>query len=209
MKTPVICPKGSRVVVTQGFKPEIHESVDFIIWDDKLSHDDNKFLTYGASFVAPFDFKVVAEESKEKTVGYYGQDAPSGGYIDIVDSTGKFFLHFQHNCANRLKVGDVGKAGDIIGYMGNAGQCLPAPTPDYPVDGTHCHLTMALLGVGPNGNGIRVDPRIYIDFNTWYDGEDSSKELDYERIKWGLDRKGFKTMWEEVVWLIRRFGNKQ
>lgn len=211
-KAPVICPKGSRVVITQGFKPDIHDSIDFIVWNLLYSHEKNKELTYGASLVAPFDFKVVAEEWKEKTVGMNGQEAPSGGSIDIVgttEETKKFFLHFQHNCKNNFKVGDTGKAGTVIGYMGNAGLCVPIPTPDFPFDGGHTHFTMYILGAGQNGNALRVSPMDYFDFNTWYTGEDSSKSLDYERIKWGLDRKGFKEMWEEVVWLIKRFGSNR
>lgn len=209
IKTPVICPKGSRVVVTQGFKPGIHDSVDFIIWDYSARYEDNQQLTFGASFVAPFDFEVIQADWRDKTVGYYGQEAPAGGWIDIrgkLDDTTDIVLHFQHCSSIKLGKGFSGKAGCIIGNMGNSGGCVPAPTPDFPFDGTHCHLTVYTIKKGENA--VRVNPFDYIDFTTWYEGADSEKSLDYAMIKWGLVRKGFETVGEKVLWLLSKFGSK-
>lgn len=209
-KAPVVCPKGSRVVITQGFKPDIHDSIDFIIWDNTKSHDENKLLTHGAKLVAPFDFTTTQSDWREKTFGYFGQEAPSGGWIDIrgyFDETRDVILHYQHNCANKFHVGEKGKAGQVVANMGNAGQCHPIPTPKYPIDGTHCHLTMYLIERKENANAIRVNPMDYIDFTKWYDGEDSEKKLDYERYEWGLKQAGAVSNFDKIMFALKNWWN--
>lgn len=208
-KAPLICPKGSRVYVTQGYKPDIHDAVDLVVWKDGLSPEMNKEFTHGAQEVSPFKVaECMQSEYFEKTVGMQGQEAPSGGWVDIkgyYDETYDMTLHFQHNCINKIKVGDIVKEGQIIGYMGNAGLCTPAPTADYPFDGTHLHLSVWLRSRQPNANAFSVNPFDYFDFTKWYEGEDSSKEIDNERRVWGLNKKGFKDNWEKIVYLIKRW----
>jgi hypothetical protein len=199
------------VVVTQGFKPNIHDSIDFIIWDNSKTHDENKLLTYGAKLVCPIKEAVVIQEDwREKTVGMYGQEAPMGGWVDIrgyFDETRDIILHFQHNCANKVKLGDKVVEGQVVGNMGNAGQCVPIPTADYPADGTHCHFTMYLIERKQYANAIRVNPMDYFDFTKWYEGSDSEKELDYRIIGWGLNKKGFTENWQKIVYLMKRWWN--
>ena len=36
----------------------------------------------------------------------------------------------------------------------------------------------------------------------------SSKELDYKMIKWGLVRKGFTNLCDKVLWVLSKFGSR-
>lgn len=209
-KAPVICPKGSRVVITQGFKPDTHDSVDFIIWDDTKSHDENKLLTLGAKLVSLIDGEVIQEEWKEKTVGMQGQEAPSGGWIDIRGYFNEQYdaiFHYQHNCKNYFKVGDKVKAGQVVALMGNAGLCYPIPTAKYPADGTHTHFTMYLIERKPYANAIRVNPLDYIDFTKWYEGEDSDKSVDCERYEWGFKQAGAVSNFDKIMYALTHWWN--
>lgn len=61
-KFPIICPQGSRVIITQGFKPAnnpTHDACDFVILNDKLTDMENYRLTYGSQLVVTDDSECV------------------------------------------------------------------------------------------------------------------------------------------------------
>lgn len=190
-KFPIICPKGSRVVVTQGFMPiynPSHDAIDFVLWDDKLTEKENSRLSYGSQFVAPVNAKCVL-------VNNFGTMNELGNGVDIEWEEGGYFwrLHFWHTSSNLIKLNDNVKEGQVIAYMGNTGDCRPLPTPFKPYDGTHCHLRLSRYQKTQWGNIniTSLDVRDYFDIKNTYTGvDDSNVNIDLEPLKWAWLKLG-------------------
>lgn len=87
---------------------------------------------------------------------YIGSYSSYGEYIIINhhDGTMTLYGHMQPN-SRRVSVGDTVKQGQVIGIVGNTGNCLPRPTPSSPFNGTHLHFEVRV-------NGKPVNPLPYL-----------------------------------------------
>jgi len=65
--------------------------------------------------------------------------------------------------------------GEDMGYVGNFGYVLPAPTIGQPLNGAHAHITIVL-------NGKVVDPLLFLDPRNPFRGEDTGFEKDKPAI---------------------------
>ena len=76
-----------------------------------------------------------------------------GGYrIGIESPSGAYFYYAHLDSYARLQEGDVVKAGDVLGYMGDSGYGPEGTTGKFPV---HLHLGIYIY---PNGEEVSVKP---------------------------------------------------
>lgn len=92
-------------------------------------------------------------DSNGKCVGSYSS---YGEYIVINhhDGTMTLYAHMKPG-SRKVSVGDTVKQGQVIGIVGNTGNCLPRPTPSRPLQGTHLHFEVRI-------NGKPVNPLPYL-----------------------------------------------
>lgn len=204
-KWPVICPLGSRVIITQGMNKD-HDANDFIIGDLTLTERDNLRLSYGAQFVSP----VPNAECVQKWD--FGPMNNLGNGVDIEWQEDGYYwrLHFWHTVKELVKVGDKLTEGQVVGLMGNTGDCRPLPTVDNPFAGTHCHLRLSRYNkneYGGNFNIVSLDPSDYFDVYNPYQGNDSSVTVDLEPVKWAWDKLGITTAFDKLVYLLKNIFN--
>lgn len=92
-------------------------------------------------------------DSNGKCVGSYSS---YGEYIVINHHDGTMTLYGHMKPGSRkVSVGDKVKQGQVIGIVGNTGNCLPRPTPSRPLQGTHLHFEVRI-------NGKPVNPLPYL-----------------------------------------------
>ena len=77
-----------------------------------------------------------------------------GHYVSIDHGNGLNTL-YAHMSSRDVVVGQTVKQGQIIGKVGNTGNCWPRPTSANPAGGSHLHLEVRI-------NGKRVNPEPYI-----------------------------------------------
>ncbi|MFA6991931.1 MAG: M23 family metallopeptidase [Candidatus Gracilibacteria bacterium] len=81
--------------------------------------------------------------------------SPTKGYgVYIQDNEGTYQTVYWHLSKVDVKVGDIIKAGDLIGKSGNTGQYTTGP---------HLHFGLYLLPITENGYGGAVDPMPYFE----------------------------------------------
>lgn len=87
---------------------------------------------------------------------YLGSYRSYGEYILINhhDGTMTLYAHLYPN-SRKVSKGDKVVQGQIIGTVGNTGNCRPRPTPSNPYNGTHLHFEVKL-------NGRSVNPLPYL-----------------------------------------------
>ena len=87
---------------------------------------------------------------------YIGSYSSYGEYIVINhhDGTMTLYAHMKPG-SRKVSVGDKVKQGQVIGIVGNTGNCLPRPTPSRPLQGTHLHFEVRI-------NGKPVNPLPYL-----------------------------------------------
>ena len=87
---------------------------------------------------------------------YVGSYSSYGEYIVINhhDGTMTLYGHMKPS-SRRVSVGETVKQGQVIGIVGNTGNCLPRPTPSSPLRGTHLHFEVRV-------NGSPVNPLPYL-----------------------------------------------
>lgn len=81
--------------------------------------------------------------------------ASSNGHYIVIDHGNGLTSLGCHLDARYVNVGDYVKQGQVIGIVGNTGNCWPRPTAANPVAGSHLHFEMRL-------NGNRVNPEHYL-----------------------------------------------
>jgi len=203
-KFPVVCPKGSRVIITQGFRPlnnPDHDAIDFIIYNDSLSKIMNQRLTYGAQLVQPVKSQCV-------NLNDFGTMNPLGNGIDFEWKEGEYYFrtHFWHTVYNNFNIGDVVEGGTVVALMGNTGDCTPHYEPeggDY--NGTHCHFRLWRYqkdSYGGNINIESVDPRFFFDILSPYEGPDSDVLVDLEPIKYSWNKLGITSAFDKLKYLL-------
>lgn len=87
---------------------------------------------------------------------YIGGYSSYGEYIIINhhDGTMTLYGHMKPG-SRRVSAGQEVKQGQIIGTVGNTGNCQPRPTPSNPTAGTHLHFEVRI-------NGSPVNPLPYL-----------------------------------------------
>lgn len=87
---------------------------------------------------------------------YVGSYSSYGEYIVINHHDGTMTLYGHMKPGSRkVSVGQEVKQGQVIGIVGNTGNCLPRPTPSNPLQGTHLHFEVRV-------NGSPVNPLPYL-----------------------------------------------
>ncbi len=81
--------------------------------------------------------------------------ASSNGHYIVIDHGNGLSTLGCHLDARYVSVGDKVVQGQVIGEVGNTGNCWPRPTEANPVAGSHLHFEVRL-------NGNRVNPEIYL-----------------------------------------------
>ena len=107
----------------------------------------------GQSYYTSKGAKVYAVVSGTVTISEYGASG-YGNYINIDNGNGFSFL-VCHMDSRTVSVGQKVVQGQVIGTVGNTGNCWPRPSAANPVAGAHLHLEMRL-------NGKRVNPELYL-----------------------------------------------
>jgi hypothetical protein len=208
-KFPAIIPKGSAIRITQGFTSEkidpfAHTAVDFIAWDYSRSAVDNQLVTFGSIFAMERDVKVVATD-------YNGfmNEVGNGVRVEWQEDGYYYQVLFYHTVTNEAKVGQIVKAGETIGRMGNAGYVLPKVTPNAPLNGGHCHLVLQRMKRNQWGNyEIEfLNPLDYFDVNNpvGYTDEGIVTKEDGEPFKWAFEKLGITSAFEKLMYLLSRY----
>ena len=113
----------------------------------------NRVFTNGKTYHTTNGAKIYAVASGTVTKSTYSSSS-YGHYINIDHGNGLSSL-YAHMDARYFDVGDKVVQGQVIGILGNTGNCWPRPTAANPVAGSHLHFEMRL-------NGNRVNPEIYL-----------------------------------------------
>lgn len=103
------------------------------------------WTTWGADLYAMADGVVVKSTYVSSTYGHY---------VSIDHGNGLNTL-YAHMSSRNVTVGQTVKQGQIIGKVGNTGNCWPRPNSSNPAAGSHLHLEVRV-------NGNRVNPEPYI-----------------------------------------------
>lgn len=87
---------------------------------------------------------------------HIGSYSSYGEYIVINHHDGTMTLYGHMKPGSRkVSAGQTVKQGQVIGIVGNTGNCLPRPTPSNPLQGTHLHFEVRI-------NGSPVNPLPYL-----------------------------------------------
>lgn len=87
---------------------------------------------------------------------YVGSYSSYGEYVVINHHDGTMTLYGHMKPGSRtVSAGDKVKQGQVIGVVGNTGNCLPRPTASRPLQGTHLHFEVRI-------NGRPVNPLPYL-----------------------------------------------
>lgn len=92
-------------------------------------------------------------------------------YVDVYNGTNGITYRYYHLASAAVSEGQEVQAGTVIGYVGNTGFVVPAPTSQNPTAGTHLHFS-ALR------NGSYIDPRPYVTSAIFYPGSNISTSSD-------------------------------
>ncbi len=120
-------------------------SVDLCGPANRVINGKTYYTTKGAKFYAVASGTVI----KSSYI------ASSNGHYIVIDHGNGLTSLGCHLDARYVNVGDYVKQGQVIGIVGNTGNCWPRPTAANPVAGSHLHFEMRL-------NGNRVNPEHYL-----------------------------------------------
>lgn len=120
-------------------------SVDLVSYQNRVINGKTYWTTKGAKVHAMADGTVTKSTYASGTYGHY---------INIDHGNGLSTL-YAHMDARYFQVGDKVKQGQVIGIVGNTGNCWPRPTAANPAAGAHLHLEVRV-------NGNRVNPEPYL-----------------------------------------------
>ncbi len=145
----LICPiQESTVYYSADFASHSSRgtaSVDFCSPKNRVINGKTYYTTKGAKFYAVASGTVTKSAYLASTNGHY---------INIDHGNGLSTLG-AHLDARYVSVGDKVVQGQVIGLVGNTGNCWPRPTDANPVAGSHLHFEVRL-------NGNRVNPELYL-----------------------------------------------
>lgn len=176
----------------------------------------------GIDIVAPWGTDILAVEdgivvdTKDTPEGY-------GKHIRIVTDIEGVNREWTYGHLSFLhcEIGDIVKAGDCIGQMGNTGFVVSSPNANgfwefNPYGGTHLHLGLRLFEYSKKGWSYYPDQKRMktLDYLNGYKGSIDFKdmlpdqEIDLNQLKADLDKQGFTEMWQKVVFVLKWLGFK-
>lgn len=120
-------------------------SVDIVSYKNRVINGKTYWTTKTAKVYAVASGTVTKSTYKSNTYGHY---------VNIDHGNGLSSL-YAHMDVKYVSVGDYVQQGQVIGLVGNTGNCWPRPTASNPVAGSHLHFEMRL-------NGSRVNPEKYL-----------------------------------------------
>ncbi len=120
-------------------------SVDLCGPKNRVINGKTYYTTKGAKFYAVASGTVI----KSSYI------ASSNGHYIVIDHGNGLSTLGCHLDARYVSVGDTVVQGQVIGIVGNTGNCWPRPTDANPVAGSHLHFEVRL-------NGNRVNPELYL-----------------------------------------------
>lgn len=108
----------------------------------------------GKNVVAVKDGTVEISTAKKGSIKNYDSN---GNYVGSYSSYGEYIVINHHDGtmtlyghmkpgSRKVSVGQKVKQGQVIGVVGNTGNCLPRPTPSNPLRGTHLHFEVRVKG---------------------------------------------------------------
>jgi len=192
LKLPIKCPQVPYLTQAYGNKSSVpwyianglnlteHNGADFITGDS--------VATYGTPLVCPFETAKVVKVTFDTPMSTKGNGVTIEGRV----GDDKIQVVLWHTGEVALRRGDKIKEGDIICYIGNSGLCRPAPTAEYPYNGSHLHLMIFK-------NGILGDPATIFDFKTWYLGDYGNHVHDIHPIIWATEKLGISDWWMKLI----------
>jgi len=114
---------------------------------------------FGIDWATPWGTKILAIDDGIAT--REGFNTGNGNYIELTHSWGtSLYLHFKER--SKIQIGQAVKKGEVIGYAGNTGAVMPRPTKDKPLQGTHLHFSMKILGQENKDYKNFIDPLPYL-----------------------------------------------
>lgn len=114
---------------------------------------------FGLDFGTPFGTPILACDAGEIIRSAF--TTGNGYFVEIKHSWGStLYLHFKESA--KKKVGDFVQAGELIGYSGNTGAVIPAPTKEKPLAGSHLHFSLKINGVLNPDYKNYLDPLPYL-----------------------------------------------
>ncbi|HFB55265.1 MAG TPA: M23 family metallopeptidase, partial [Hellea balneolensis] len=90
----------------------------------------------GTPIYAPADGRITQATDQLEAGAYYGKKAQNYGKVVELETTGGVTTLFAHLRDYDVQVGNMVKAGDVIGYMGNTGSST----------GPHVHIETRIDG---------------------------------------------------------------
>lgn len=109
------------------------------------------WTTWGANLYAMADGVVVKSTYVSSTYGHYVS----------IDHGNGLNTTYAHMSVRNVSVGQTVQQGQIIGKVGNTGNCWPRPSSQNPAAGAHLHLEVRV-----NGNRVNPEPYIPIPVNS-------------------------------------------
>lgn len=93
------------------------------------------------------------------------QDNPEhtrGNGLCVMANDQTYMTLYWHLSKFNVGIGQVVNVGDVIGFAGNTGFVMPAPSPSNPYAGTHLHFGLKIFGIVNQYNSyIDPIPRLY------------------------------------------------
>lgn len=163
-----------------GVNIDAHNGADFVC--------GSSLQTYGTELVCPFPTAKVVKISFESPMSTKG----NGVVIEAKNDLDVYQVVFWHTGEVKLYLGDSVKEGDVVCYIGNSGLCSPAPTTEFPYNGSHLHLMV-------KKNNVLIDPLTIFDASSWYLGIDSGSQHDISPLLWRWNLKGIKDWWLKMI----------
>lgn len=189
-KFPLSIPYGQEIEITQPFKStalvDYYRSQGLNITEHDAVDVRVKGVlpvgTYGIPFVCPFP---------RATLNSYGEADPVNGIggrvlVEYMEPDGTSLVVGGIHLSGTVKQ-NVYKEGEVLGYVGNYGYVVPAPTIGTPFAGSHIHLTLVKKKLGEL-NGTVIDPLLYFDVNNPYRSADTGIERDKYGIMWAIKK---------------------
>lgn len=181
-KLPLAVPAGKHIYITQPYgrtyltnepvgpngEPHFHYGSDIALGTPEE--------TYGAAIVCPFPSAVVEKSSFTTAMS----DNFNCVQLDYVQPDGKkLSLLLGHISA--LETPTAYTEGQVVAYVGNAGNVSPKPDIAHPYNGAHLHMALHV-------DGVATDPALFFDLVNGYVGGDTGQERDMPPAIWAVEQ---------------------
>lgn len=114
---------------------------------------------FGVDFLTPWGTPILACDDGEVAISDFSNG--NGYFVELKHAWGSsLYLHFKE--ASTVKVGDVIKKGQIIGYAGNTGNVISSRPMSDQHRGTHLHFSIKINGKENQKYKNFIDPIPYL-----------------------------------------------